>query len=183
MTGWDEPGHSFTVRPAPAGGNDEDGWDECPSWLDVPGAARREDTPRPQLKMDADVDEEALDSVGNSDGEDYDLQSLDDLTDHMPTLSQHLSGRTTLSRWTKKRFRCIFMILATLAFAGLFTLLKSNDGYQLLSAWLALDSSDEGDDVVGNNETISDWVNETDLMDIDSPANTSLTPHQQPDLS
>lgn len=69
---------------------------------------------------DADEDSEGGDS--GSDEEEYDL------TDHTPSLSQHLSGRTTLLAWRpREQLRCITLILITLALAAIFAYVERND--------------------------------------------------------
>ncbi|KAL9189535.1 hypothetical protein ACHAXT_009210 [Thalassiosira profunda] len=113
-------------------GDDEEGWLQVPG--DSPrrgpsslhrtndgpeeGEARSLSSNQQAFEIgDVDDDDEDYD-----DGDEYEDASDDEesygLTDHTPTLAQHLSGRTTLLAWRpKEAVRCISIALITVALA------------------------------------------------------------------
>lgn len=136
---------------SPQKGDKGGGEEEEEEWLHVHGAARRTSSPtnndnNNEFAIDDDDDHnEETQSLASSnkiqalemgdadeDSECGDLHSDDeeeyDLTDHTPSLSQHLSGRTTLLAWRpREQLRCITLILVTLVLAAIFAYVERSD--------------------------------------------------------
>ena len=72
----------------------------------------------------AEVEVEDVDSDASCETDDEDYE----LTDRAPTLSDHLSGRTTLLSWRpKERLRCLTLFVLSIMGAAIFAYVKRND--------------------------------------------------------